>query len=150
MSVQEQMSGPGIYPIPLRDPYANEHTQPFWDAALKGELVGCKCKKCGTFRIPPHPYCFNCQSRESEWTKLPGTGTIYSFIVVRHPLGPHLKEVVPYVSAVINVDGTQGAGARLLLNVVNVDVDKVKIGDKVKIIFDKLSDTYAAPRATPA
>lgn len=150
MSLQENLSGRGVYPIALRDPYAIEDTQPFWDAALKGELVGCKCTKCGTFRLPPHPFCFNCQSRGVEWVKLPGTGTVYTFTIIRHPLGPHLQEVVPYVAAVVNVDGTQGAGARMLLNLINVDVDKVQIGDKVKIIFDKLSDTFAAPRAVPA
>ena len=82
--------------------------------------------------------------------ELPGTGTIYSFTVVRHPLSPALAEAVPYVAAVINLDGTQGAGARMIANVVNCDPEAVAVGDKVRVTFDKLSDTLALPRFEPA
>ena len=34
------------------DPYADDYTQPFWDAALDGRLVAPRCTKCGTFRAP--------------------------------------------------------------------------------------------------
>ncbi len=140
----------GYYPLPFNDPYADETTQPFWDAALKGKLLGAKCKKCGTFRIPPHPRCFICQSTGIDWVELPGTGTIYSYTVVRHPLRPDMRDAVPYVGAVVNLDGTQGAGARMLVNIVDCDVDKVKVGDKVKVKFDRISETLAFPRFTPA
>lgn len=139
----------GVYPVGLKDPYADDETQPFWDAALEGKLVGNKCSNCGTFRLPPTPFCYECQHRETEWVELPGTGAIYSFIIVRHPLRPEMQEAVPYVSAVIEVDGTQGAGARMLANVVDCDPEKVKIGDKVKVKFDKLSDTLAIARFAP-
>jgi uncharacterized protein len=137
----------GIYPSMMKDPFADAVTQPFWDAALEGRLVAPKCTGCGTFVLPPQPFCFNCRSQEFEWTELPGTGTIYTYTVVRHPLAPALAEVVPYVSGVIELDGTQGAGARLLLNVTDADPDTVKVGDKVEIWFDKVSDTFGVPRA---
>ena len=100
--------------------------------------------------MPPQPRCFNCQNTKFEWVDLPGTGTIYTYTVVRHPLSPALAEVVPYVTAVIELDGTQGAGARMLGNVVDVDPEQVKVGDKVRVQFDKVSDTYAVPRFAPA
>ena len=50
----------------------------------------------------------------------------------------------------VELDGTQGAGARLLTNIVDVDVDKVRIGDKVKMVFHKISDTLTVPLAAPA
>ena len=103
----------------------------------------------GTFVLPPAPFCFNCQHHQFEWIELPGTGTIYSFTVVRHPLSPHLQAVVPYVTGVIELDGTQGAGARMLANIVDCDPDTVRIGDAVRIEFEKVSDTYAVPRFTP-
>ena len=87
---------PGVYPVALTDPYADESTQPFWDAVLEGRLVVPQCVNCGTFILPPQPFCFVCEHQEFEWVELPGTGTIYSFTVVRHPLSPHLQEVVPY------------------------------------------------------
>jgi uncharacterized OB-fold protein len=140
----------GVYPSPMTDPYADETTQPFWDAALQGKLVAPQCTNCATFVLPPQPRCFQCQHDTFEYQDLPGTGTVYSFTIVRHALAPHLTEAVPYVSSVIELDGTQGAGARLLLNIVDVEPESVAIGDKVRIIFDRISDTLAIPRATPA
>jgi uncharacterized protein len=67
-----------------------------------------------------------------------------------HPLAPQLAAVVPYVSGVIELDGTQGAGARLLLNITDADPDTVHIGDKVQIWFDQVSDTFPLPRARMA
>jgi uncharacterized OB-fold protein len=133
----------------MQDPYADETTQPFWDAALEGRLVAPRCTVDGTFVLTPQPFCFTCQSQSFEWVELPGTGTIYTFTVVRHPLAPALQPVVPYASGVIELDGTQGAGARMLLNITDCDVESLHIGDKVEIWFDKVSDTYAVPRARP-
>ena len=47
----------------------------------------------------------------------------------------------------IELDGTQGAGARLLLNITDADPETVKIGDKVVIWFDQVSETLPLPRA---
>jgi len=140
----------GVYPTMLTDPHADESTQPFWDAALEGRLVGTKCINCGTVILPPTEYCFACQHDEFEWVELPGTGTIYAFTVVRHALSPQLQDVVPYVSGVIELDGTQGAGARMIANIVDIDPDAVRIGDRVRVAFDRVSDTYAVPRFVPA
>jgi uncharacterized OB-fold protein len=136
----------GVYPSPQRDPFANEYTQPFWDAALEGRLVAPRCTTCGYFVLPPQPFCFNDQNTKFEWVELPGTGTLYSFTVVRHALGPHLADVVPYVSGIVELDGTQGAGARMIANIVDCDPDTVAVGDRVQIAFDQVSDTYAVPR----
>jgi uncharacterized OB-fold protein len=141
---------PGVFPATMTDPFADESTQPFWDAALEGRLAAPKCTNCGTFVLPPQPRCFACQHTEFEYVDLPGTGTIYSFTVVRHPLAPHLREAVPFVAGVVDLDGTQGAGARMLVNIIDVDPDAVRIGDKVKVVFEKVSDTYAVPRFTKA
>ena len=136
----------GVCPVMLDKPHADEITQPFWDAALEGRLTAPRCTRCATFVLPPAPFCFNCQNDAFDWVELPGTGTIYTFTVVRHPLHPGLTDVVPYVSGVIDLDGTQGAGARLIVNIVDCDPETVAIGDKVRIRFDKVSDTYAVPR----
>jgi len=139
----------GVFPVMMDDPHADETTQPFWDAALEGRLVAPRCAECGTFVLTPQPFCFNCQAQAFEWTDLPGTATIYTYTVVRHPLSEQLAEVVPYVSAIVELDGTQGAGARLQVNVTDCDPEAVRIGDAVEIWFDKVSDTYAVPRARP-
>jgi hypothetical protein len=140
----------GVYPAAMTDPFADEATQPFWDGALEGRLVVPRCTNCATFVLPPQPRCFNCRHDGFEQVELPGTGTIYTFTVVRHPLSPQLSEVVPYVSGIIDLDGTQGAGARMIANIVDVDPDTVAIGDKVVVHFERVSDTFAVPRFRPA
>ncbi len=137
-----------VVPSPMDDPCADESTQPFWDAALLGKLTAAKCAKCGTCHIPSKPRCFVCQHDRYDWIELSGEGSIYSFTIVRHPLRPDLRDSVPYVAAVVEPDGTQGAGARMILNVIDCDVDEVRIGDRGRIIFDKISPTLAVPRFT--
>ena len=139
----------GQFPTILFDPHADAATQPFWDAAKEGRLVCQQCTACGTFRMPPSPFCFNCQSREVAYTELAGTATIYSFTVVRHPLHPDLIDCCPYVSGTVELDGTQGAGARMLVNIIDVDPDTVRIGDRVEIIFEHVNDEMSTPRFRP-
>jgi uncharacterized OB-fold protein len=139
----------GVFPAPFQDPFADAETQPFWDAAKEGRLTASRCTTCGTHLLPPQPRCFNCQGTGFEWVDLPGTGTIYTFTVVRHPLAPHLAEVVPYASGVIQLDGTEGGGARMISNIIDCDPEKVAIGDRVRVVFEQVSDTLALPRFTP-
>ena len=140
---------PGVFPSILKETNADYLTQPFWDAARQDRLVAPKCSNCGTFRLPPSAYCFNCQQRGIDWVELPGTATIYSFTVVRHPLHPDLAPICPYVSGVVELDGTQGAGARMLVNIIDVDVENVKIGDRVEIVFEHVNDEMSTPRFRP-
>ena len=53
------------------------------------------------------------------------------------------------MSGVIELDGTQGAGARMIVNIVDCDPETVAIGDRVQVVFERVSDTYAVPRFTP-
>jgi uncharacterized protein len=140
---------PGVFPSILRETHADQYTQPFWDAATDDRLLVPKCSHCGTFRMPPSAYCFNCQQRGLDWVELPGTGTVYSFTVVRHPLHPDLLGACPYIAGVVELDGTQGAGARMLVNIIDVDVDTVKIGDRVEIVFEHVNDEMSTPRFRP-
>ena len=137
---------PGVVPPSLTESFADRHSEPFWLAAVEGRVSVPKCDACGTFVVPPKPYCFECLGQAFTWVDLPGTGTIYTFTVVRHPLHPGLNDVVPYVSGIIELDGTQGAGARLMGNIVGCDPEAVKIGDRVEVAFEPLGGTYAMLR----
>ena len=46
----------------------------------------------------------------------------------------------------IELDGTQGSGARMLANITDCDAETVRIGDRVRIWFDRVSDSLALPR----
>jgi hypothetical protein len=139
----------GVFPTILDQTYAVPMTQPFWDAARQDRLVAPRCTQCGTFRLPPAPFCWICQAQEVEWVELPGTGTVYTYTVVRHPLHPDLAGVVPYVSGLIELDGTQGAGARMLANIIDCDPERIGIGTRVRIIFDHVNEEMSTPRFRP-
>ena len=81
--------------------------------------------------------------------ELPGTGTVYSYTVVTHGLHPAMRTSVPYVSGVIELDGTQGAGARMLAEHHRLRSGLDQDGYRVKVVFDRVSDTYAMPRCSP-
>jgi uncharacterized protein len=139
----------GVFPTILFEIHSDHLTQPFWDAAKDDRLVCQRCTHCGTFRMPPSPFCFECQSRVHDYPQLPGTGVVYSFTVVRHPLHPDLHDACPYVSGVVELDGTQGAGARMLVNIIGVDPETVKIGDRVEVVFEHVNDEMSTPRFRP-
>jgi uncharacterized protein len=139
----------GVVPAIITDPYADGSSQPFWDAAKENRLVAPKCTNCGRVRIPPAPFCAGCQTREVEWTELPGTGTVYSFTIVRHALGPELTASIPYAGGIVELDGTQGAGARMVVNIIDCDVETLKIGDRVEVVFEHINDQMSIPRFRP-
>jgi len=139
----------GRFPA-LLDPASSPAVmEPFWAAAARGRLVAQACTACGTVRLPPSPVCWVCRSFEAGWVELPGTGTVYTFTVVRHPLRPDLADVCPYVTALIELDGTAGAGARLLANLVDCAPEAVEIGIPVEVTFDP-AEALPVPRFRPS
>jgi uncharacterized OB-fold protein len=140
---------PGVFPSILTETHADPQTQPFWDAAKEDRLVAPRCTTCGTFRLPPAPFCWVCQTQAVEWIELPGTGTVYTYTVVHHPLHPDLSPVCPYISGVVELDGTQGAGARLLVNIIDCDPQEISVGTRVRIVFEHVNEEMSTPRFRP-
>ena len=60
-----------------------------------------------------------------------------------------LHDAVPYASGIIELDGTQGAGARMVCNIIDCDVDTLAIGDPVEIVWEHVSDDMSVPRFRP-
>ena len=122
-------------------------TEPFWTAASEHRLVAPKCTSCGEFRMPPAPFCWSCRGQDVEWVELPGRGTVYTFTVTRQALIPQLKGSVPYVVAVVDLEGAPGA--RLVGNIVDVDPDTVCVGMAVTVTWDDLDEHTTIPRWSP-
>lgn len=123
----------------------DEHTKPFWEAAKQRRLVAPCCAKCGTFRLPPTPFCPNCQSTQVNWIELSGSATVYSFAVVHGFPGLPDLILVPVV-----VDLPDAPGARLISNVVDVAPSDVVIGMNLKVDFAPIADGWLLPVFRPA
>lgn len=123
----------------LRDPF----TEPFWAAAAEHRLVLPRCGACGTHRFPPSPFCFVCRSEATEWEDHPGTGTIFTYTVVRHPVIPDLAEHLPLIAAVVELDGLPGI--RLVGNVLDVEPEAVAVGRAVTVDWWDVRDGDTVP-----
>ena len=125
----------------------NAWTKPFWDAAARHSLVVAQCSGCGACRMPPTPFCPACQSQQINWRTLSGLGEVYSYTVVERAILPGMTDYLPYVPAVITLEG--GGGVRLISNVVDVELADLAIGMKVMVVWDDLGEGVAVPRFTP-
>ena len=95
-------------------PMVNRDSQFFWDGTRAGELRIQKCNACGAKRFPPGPACQSCAAYDRGYDVAAGTGTVFSYVVHRHPPVPG-KEL-PLVIALIDLD----EGVRMVGEVVDV------------------------------
>ena len=52
-------------------------------------------------------------------------------------------------TVLIELDGTQGAGSRMIANIIECDVETLKIGDRVEIVWEHVNDQMAVFRFRP-
>ena len=127
-------------PAPAIDP----ETKPYWDATLEGKLIIRHCNACGENHWYPRTLCPFCGSVDTEWLETAGKGTIYTFAITRKGLG-HYGGVGPYVLAFVTLD----EGPTMLTNIIECDVDALRIGDRVEVVFHKTEAEAALPRFRP-
>ena len=99
-------------------------SEPYWDAAKAGKLVIRHCQSCKKLHHYPRGVCPHCLSDKLDWKDAKGTGTIYTFSVMR-------AAKPAYVIAYVTLD----EGVSMMTNIVDCDIEKVKIGQKVKVVF---------------
>ena len=127
-------------PLPIIDP----DTAPYWKAAKDHMLLLKRCSSCGKAHFYPRELCPHCHSDTVDWIEAKGTGSIYSFTVARRPAGPAFKPDAPYVVAIIELD----EGARMMTNIVGCPPDSVKIGQRVSVVFEDVTDEISLPKFT--
>jgi uncharacterized OB-fold protein len=120
-------------------PQSNPETKPFWDATAQGNLLVKSCRACGQLHYYPRALCPFCLSDQTEWTPCAGTGTIYSYSVMR-------RAEVPYAIAYVALD----EGPTMLTNLVDCDFDGLRIGQKVKVVFTPTEGGPPVPTFTRA
>ncbi|MBY9016497.1 MAG: Zn-ribbon domain-containing OB-fold protein [Candidatus Lokiarchaeota archaeon] len=102
------------------------------------ELMGSKCKDCGTMYVPVRKLCTACNSLNMEWVALSGKGELAAFtsITVGTPYFIELgyDRNRPYCFSVIKLKEGPMVSAQL----VGVDASKpdtIKIGMPLKVKF---------------
>jgi uncharacterized OB-fold protein len=125
---------------PLPQPTAE--TAPYWAAAKSGRLVIQRCPACARYQFYPRPFCTACLCDELEWVDASGRGQIYTYTICRIPANPAMAEKVPYAMAVVDL----AEGVRMLTQIVDSDLDQVRIGAPVQAVFEPISDDITLPQ----
>jgi uncharacterized OB-fold protein len=98
------------------------------------KILGIRCSKCKKVFVPPRQTCDVClEDIRDNWVDVQNRGEVTNFTVVRYN-DKHLPRKAPYVLAMIRLDG---ADTSLVHIVEGVDVDKTKVGMKVRAVFAK-------------
>ena len=114
----------------LPSPVANPENRPFLEAAQKDELVIKYCNACNQPHYYPRTICPHCGSNDTSWVKSAGLGEIYSYTVMRRGVE------VPFAMAYIRLQ----EGISMLTHLTNCDFDSIRIGQKVRVVFQETRD----------
>ena len=133
-------------------PELDDDSRPFFEAALRGELCIPRCSATGRLVFPPRALSPFAPRAPLEWVTVSGRGTIWSFVVPHPPLLPWFAERAPY--AVITVALDEDPRVRLVGNLVareggpieEVDPATLRIGARVRVCFERVSEAIALPR----
>src|SRR6188474_1659182 len=120
-------------------PTPTPETAPYWEAAAQGRLLVKTCTACGRPHHYPRPICPFCGSDRIEWKESAGRGVIYSFSVIR-------RATPPYVIAYVTLD----EGVTMMTGLVDCDVDAIRIGQKVRVVWKPTEGGPPLPAFTPA
>lgn len=109
----------------ISPPVAYPDTERFWQAAAEGVLLLKRCAECDALHYFPRSICPFCGGDRTEWLQASGRGTVYSVSVTRR--GPGTPYAIAYV--------TLEEGVTLMTNIVDCDLDAIRIGDAVEVVF---------------
>ena len=121
-------------------PAVSPENKAFFDAAASGKLVLKFCLDCKEFHHYPRTLCPFCFSEKTEWRDAKGTGSIYTYSVLRRGVPE------PYCIAYVTLE----EGVSMMTNIVDCDLDAVKIGMKVKVVFKPGDGGPPVPMFAPA
>jgi uncharacterized OB-fold protein len=120
--------------------------RPYWDGLRDGVLRMQRCASCSLVRYPPAPVCPRCWSEEHEWAELSGRGTVSSWVVFHQAYLRGYEDEVPFNVAEVTLE----EGPRLITNLVDVDLDDIRAGMPVEVVFDPVTDEVTLAKFRPA
>lgn len=113
-------------------------TLAYWQAADEGRLLVKRCQSCGQVHHYPRDICPHCLSSDTVWQDAAGTGTVYSLSTMG-------TGEAAYTLAFVTLD----EGVTVMTNLVDCDPSTVRIGDKVRVVFQPSQGGHAVPMFTP-
>lgn len=118
-------------------PELTPENTPFWTGGARGELMITHCDACDHAIHPAQVVCPKCLSSTSPRAAI-GTGTIVARTINRQQWSADMA--VPFALAVVELDDEPGV--RITARVVDVDVEAVRIGDRLQVAFEQDGDIW--------
>jgi len=96
------------------------------------------CNGCGEWLHPPGPVCPGCLSRDLAPRQVSGFATVETYTINHQAwlAGP----AMPYVIAIVSLDDCPSV--RLTTNLIDCDPADVRIGDRVRVVFEQHHDVW--------
>ncbi len=118
----------------------DDESRPYFDAMRVSKLRLQRCDDCSTWFFPFHKRCQNCGSTSLSWADASGRGTIFSHARLRREYHPRHADRLPLVIAWIDLD----EGVRMASNIVDVEPDEVRVGQRVAVDFERFPEDAPA------
>jgi uncharacterized OB-fold protein len=125
-------------------PSMTADSQFFWDGVKEHRLLIQRCTRCATLRHPPRPMCPSCRALDWDTVEASGRGTVYSFVMPRHPPLPGFDD--DYIVALVELE----EGTRLVTNLVGARPADVSIGMPVVVRYEEFDGGLVLPLFAPA
>jgi uncharacterized protein len=144
--------------MPLRiDALDQENLAYFGHCATHEFHLQC-CASCNLLRYPPTTGCPWCSHPQATWTAVEGRGTVYTYAEVHHAIQPALKDHLPYLILIVELDTQNGVptghdALRVTGNLATAEgnlappevVAGVGIGTRVRMVFKDVAAGLAVP-----
>ena len=112
-------------------------TEPYWEAARRGELVVQRCERCAERPFPPRANCPSCGATSLSWSPVSGRGTVHSYTVAYRAPHPVFAAQLPLIVAIVELE----EGPRMVTNLVGCDPADLEVGMAVEARFEAIDDS---------
>lgn len=131
---------PRIAPVPTAE------SAEYWAGLARHEFLLQRCEACGAHQFHPRALCTSCSGTQLAWVRASGRGTLASWSLVRRAVSEAYAADLPYALALVRLD----EGPTLMSTLVQTDLDAVRIGMPLEVVFDDRPEGYTLPRFRPA
>lgn len=118
----------------------------YWEGAKLHELRYQVCGNCRAVVFHARSVCPYCLGEDLECRVSKGLGRVYSFTVLHRAPTDAYTAKIPYVLAIVELD----EGFHMFTELLNFGSERVEIGHRVRLVFDRLGPDLVLPKFEPA
>jgi uncharacterized protein len=119
-------------------PELTAESEAYWTGGEQGELRIYRCQNCRGWIHPPTRACWRCRSRDVAPEAASGRATVAAYTINAHPWLPGFPP--PYIIAIVELE--ESPDVRLTTNIVECDIEDVRVGLPVEVTFEQREDVW--------